>query len=141
MKKLLLSVTAALIAMSCQGPVGPAGEGMNWFIRDYTVSSSSWQQGDVMYYFEQNIPQLDQFVYDDGSTTVYMYAQATGDPGSNIQTPLPCAVYYAQDDYLWTMNVTYDYSPGLITFCVIPSDFIVNSDLPPTMKFRVVLQW
>jgi len=65
--------------------------------------------------------------------------------GTEVQTPLPFTVPLGEEgnggkDILWTETVSFDFSPGRVTFYVNYSDFVTRVR-PGTITFRVVLTY
>lgn len=129
--------------VSCEGPEGPAGEGTNWYIQDFTVSASEWRimdDGDGAYFMcEKNISALTPLIYEDGNVFAYRYIR----PGQSneVQSPLPFTLHLMEgQDYIWTETTYFDFMAGSIAFYVQYSDFATNIN-PGAVEFRVVLNW
>lgn len=80
---------------------------------------------------------LDQFIFDKGFVMVYLI-QYDGD--TQVQTPLPFVMHYADGDNLWTETFSYDYSVGSFAFYVTYSDF-VTENFPNECQFKIVMHW
>jgi hypothetical protein len=150
MKKNLLLTGLLLVTMaSCEGPMGPQGEGMNWEVRNYVVRKSDWQlvggQGSLnsYYMYEVNESLLSDFIYTDGNVFAYLIQN----PGQNseVQTPLPYVLPVGEwsggQEFLWTEIFSFDFMPGSIAFYVSYSDFATDVALPEECEFRVVMNW
>lgn len=151
MKRFVLLLSIIVFALtSCEGPagpMGPEGEGMKWFVETYTIRENQWElvngvdELDSYFRAEVKIPDLTNFVYEDGNVFCYMF-QTVG--GVEVQTLLPFTVPYGDgpinDEHLWTETYACDFSPGYVVFYVNYSDFYTNNR-PPTTSFRVVLNW
>ena len=152
MKKYLLFFMAAMMLFpSCQGPAGRDGvdgEGINWFVRDYTINSSDWQlvggtdELNSYWQAEISVSELTKFVYESGNVFCYMYQK--DDNNNEVQTMLPFTVPKGSNsggtEELWTETYACDFMPGSIMFYVNYSDFYTNNR-PPATSFRVVLNW
>jgi len=144
MKKSLFALVALVMALvSCEGPEGPAGEGVNSYIEDIVIRDGEWKlmdDGDGTYYMcTINIPALSRQIYLDGNVFVYRYIR----PGqsSEVQTPLPFTLHLQEGgNYEWTETTYFDFMPGSIAFYVQYSDFATNIT-PGTQEFRVVFNW
>jgi hypothetical protein len=155
MKKILFLLFAMiLLSTSCEGPVGPRGEkgesgnGLMWFIQEFTVRSDQWKLvGGVdalnsYFQYEVSIPDLNEDIFYDGKMTCYMYL----DDDYRIQAELPEVIHYGQynpntgNDDLWTETYKCDYAIGHVMFKVEYSDFY-TVNRPGTKKFRVVLNY
>ena len=143
MKKALFLFTVVLFIVSCKGPVGPEGPqgyGTNWKIINLVANSSNWTEvldkdGLNRYYTcHFSVPEIDSFVYTDGSvSTYYEY--------NGVQLPLPWVQHNENlAGNLWTQTIDYDYSVGGLNLRVTNSDFAVAPPSDP-MKFRVVIMW
>ena len=146
MKKfvLLLSLTA-LTLVSCEGPMGPPGDGVNWDIIKYTVYERDWnlvgRPGDLGSYFMYEFSEtaLTSFVCEKGNVFGYRWLD------NNTQTPLGQVVVMGEKDnhgneFLFTEVYSFSFRPGYITFYVDYSDFATEI-LPGTCEFRIVLNY
>ncbi len=155
MKKILIFMCVLTMALtSCEGPMGPAGppgepgEKLNWKILNYTVYADHWQlvgEKDALnsfYIHELPLSELTNFIYEKG--VVRGYRILTLDNGDKVQTPLPYIVPVGEQDgsneKLWSEYYTFDFKPGLITFCAYYTDFY-TANKPPTCTFRIVMNW
>ena len=137
---------------ACEGPVGPPGrdgydgydgkdgESTRWKILNLTVQQNHWQWDNVdeCYFYEFPIPELTEFVVEDGA----VLAQAL----LGSYRPLAFTAYYydtgAQMYYAET--VSYEYTKGYIRFNVASSDLFDNTPytyLPQEYNFKVTLMW
>ena len=146
--KLLLLLAAIILLTSCIGPKGDPGEGMGWFVKEYTITEKRWElmngrdQLNSFFRAEIKIPELDKYVYDKGNVFVYMFQEVEGD---EVQTLLPFTIPYGEERYngqkhLWTETHSYDFTIGSIMIYVNYSDFY-TSNTPPAATFRVVLNY
>ena len=167
---LLLSVIFALSACEGdQGPMGPMGPkgntgsdgkdgtngkdgkdgegGIGWYIKTFTVKKDEWTRvgrpGELnsFYYADLKIPELDSFVYADG--TVIGYLLIADDDGVEAKNGMPYVLHKGEDkkgESLWTQTYNFDYTPGVVRFYVTYSDFKTEAT-PGTEKFSIVLMW
>ncbi len=144
MKRLFTLFVLATYLISCEGPIGPAGEdgeSVYWDIQTITVNANEWvrytdENGLNTYYMcEKSFPALTNYVYEYGNTSGYMFVYYGN---TEVQVPLPYTIPYenlAGDQ--WTEIYSFDFTPGSIAFYVHYSDF---ADIaPPTQVFRIVL--
>ncbi len=154
MKKLLFLALAAIAAASCEGPVGPPGPvgpsgSANRKVLYLTVLQNYWDRigntNELNSYFGytfNDVAELTNNVYKNGAVMAYV----TIDPQTSYEAlaQLPYTRYYGDEDaggeFFWSTHYDYEYSPGMISFYVTPSDFITDQ-YPPTTTFRVVLMW
>ena len=144
MKKLIFLLIIPFFALACEGPMGPPGYANLW-VNYYTVESNRWildgnpDAYGSYYYYRINIPQLTDYVYDDGSVVVYL------DYSDDVQAILPSTVNHGKDvngyDYLWEERFDCEISPGYIDVLVTRSDFRTKDNRPDTYRFKVVLSW
>lgn len=147
MKRLLTLLVAAFLLWGCEGPmgpmgpdgpIGPPGEGTSWDVSEWTVNqwtlSGSVDGNNSFYYADLAIPKLDNFIAYKGNVFVYIYTI------DNVQAPLPYVSHKGEGAALWTETYDYDFAPGSIRLYVQYSDF-KTSIVPPTTKFRVVMNW
>ena len=137
--------------LSCEGPMGPegpAGAGMNWDVKEYTVQSSQWvlngaveNQPNSFYFYEIIDPDLSEFIAEEGNVFVYLFTSQTS-TGSWVQTPLPYILHKSNDDGTerWTETYDYDFTTGSIVIYVTYNDFFTETR-PPSCTFRVVKNW
>jgi len=157
MKRILfLLVMSVLVLASCEGPAGRDGfdgrdgldgKGMNLVVKTYTIREGDWKlikgvnELNSYYQAEVLINELNKRVYEDGNVFCYMFQNIDG---VEVQTLLPFVIPVGEKDgnkeNLWTEMYSCDFSPGSIMFYVNYSDFI-TAVLPPTISFRVVLNW
>ena len=142
MKKIILFISIALLAVSCQGPVGsegPQGYGTNWKIINLKVAAKDWvattdNNGlNKWYSCHFTMSEITSFVFTDGTTLTYFL-------DNGIQQPLPYVQHYEDANLnLWTRTIRFDYAVGGMNLYVTNSDFA--NDPPVAMNFRVVLMW
>ena len=145
---------------ACEGPMGPPGiDGTNaeptqWWIKDITVAKSSWQlvggaPDDIGSYFRCviNVPEITKDIYNDGAIICYyLYKDEFGD---DVQTVLPYTyydisirqnIYGDNDEFPYSVQFSFDTTPGSIAFKLVFSDFYTKDfGPPPTCKFKLVL--
>lgn len=150
MKRLLTLLVVSVLLLGCEGPmgpmgydgpvgpVGPPGEGTSWDVSEWTVNqwtlSGSVNGVNSFYYADLAIPQLSNFVATKGNVFVYKFTD------NNVQAPLPFVTHKAEGAALWTETYDFDFTPGSIRLYVQYSDF-KTSIVPPSSKFRVVMNW
>jgi hypothetical protein len=142
--------------IACQGPAGrdgldgangKDGEGINWWIGNFTISANQWELVNGVnalnsyYRAEVQVPQLTEFVYENGNVFVYMFQNVNG---TEVQTLLPFVVPYGEasgsEEFLWTEMYACDFAVGSVVFYVNYSDFFTENK-PPATSFRIVLNW
>ena len=155
MKKLrgwLLMVMIGITA--CEGPMGPAGppgrDGTEtlWWIKDFTVTSRMWElvgsPDEIGSYYRCifDVPDLTAAIYDDGG--IICYYRYVDDFGDEVQTPLPYTYYDMVIEngveFPYSVQFSYDVTPGSIAFKLVFSDFFTGEFGPPaSCKFRLVM--
>ena len=147
MKRLLTLLVAAFLLLGCEGPMGPMGpegpegppgEGTSWDVSEWTVNqwtlSGTVNGNNSFYYADLVIPKLTPFIAQNGNVFVYKYTS------NNVQAPLPYVSHKAEGTALWTETYDFDFTPGSIRIYAQYSDF-QTSIVPPSSKFRVVMNW
>ena len=145
MKKAFLLFFVAVLAASCDGPMGPPGrdgrDGLaNKRIIDIDVASRQWrvaydENGNRFYYAQFDMPEITQAIYDNGG--VFAYHELNG-----YQQVLPYTRHNKEYGIEWTRTIDFEFTTGTITFYVTDSDFADTPNAwPETMFFRVVLIW
>ena len=153
MKKILLLMTIAIAALSCEGPMGPQGpkgDVADWFVNFYVVGERSnqyeygyWESlGDGKFQCVFDIPELDDFVYNEGIVNVFFMQDM--DTNNEIQVGFPHIFFYEDYGKTYTATYTFDMQKikgkmGSIAFNVAYSDFIDAP--PPACTFRVAMIW
>ncbi len=149
MKRLLTLLVVSVLLLGCEGPMGPTGydgpagpagptgDGSNWNVSDWTVNQwtleGSVNANGSYYYADFAIPKLIPFIADNGNIFVYKY-------NNDVQVPLPFITHKAEAAALWTETYDFDFKPGSIRVYVQYSDF-KTAIVPPSSKFRVVMNW
>jgi len=143
MKRLLTLLVVSVLLLGCEGPMGydgpagPKGDGTNWNVSDWTVNQwtleGSVNANGSYYYADFAIPKLIPFIADNGNIFVYKY-------NNDVQVPLPFITHKAEAAALWTETYDFDFKPGSIRVYVQYSDF-KTAIVPPSSKFRVVMNW
>jgi hypothetical protein len=96
MKKLLFFAPALFLIASCTGPMGPSGPrgpqgpagNANVFAFNYFVNPNNWIENGTLgtenygFYAPFDLPELDEFLFEEGAVLVYMFDGAA-------QLPLP----------------------------------------------------
>jgi len=146
MKKVVLLLSLLTLGfVSCEGPMGPPGEGVNRKIIPYTVFDRDWKlagkAGELgsYYWFEFAERELTTFICEKGIVSGFRKF----DDGS--QTQLGQVVVVGESDnhgneFLFTEVYSFSFRPGYITFYVDYSDF-ETSVRPMTCDFRIVLMY
>lgn len=149
MKKILFLLLLTVVFGACEtdsdlnwnNRPGGTDETQNW--DSYTITVKKWERmggvNEDKSYFRCIVEDeyLDQFIFDKGFVMVYLI-QYDGD--TQVQTPLPFVMHYADGNNLWTETFSYDYSVGSFAFYVTYSDFITEN-FPPECQFKVVMHW
>ncbi|MDR1729869.1 MAG: hypothetical protein LBR52_04325 [Prevotellaceae bacterium] len=115
----------------------------------YTVSSTDWKLFDVppeageleesgwtYFYYDFREPFLTNMIFDNGVMNAYLVMDAE----KEIISPLPFDDYY-QGNYMWTEQVTCEFSPQNVRFIVKYNDFDVQNRDPWSYTFMVRLAW
>lgn len=143
MKKLLTIVAVALIATACEGPVGPMGpqgpEGVVHKVYNYDlrITRNQWQKGEDLigphYFADLLIPQLDEeMIWGDG---LYQLAWRYIEDGFEVRQTLETTIYHDDDGYLWSENISVQFSVGEARVIIRYSDFDMNRTPPVLMEF------
>ncbi|MGV8094530.1 MAG: hypothetical protein AB2L24_21970 [Mangrovibacterium sp.] len=142
MKKLILFLFTAVLAASCEGPagpMGPPGEGANWEVTDFNITSWDRDAQGGFFFKHYTFHQLDDFIYNDGIVIAYIEFNGA------YQTPLPYTRYREEviggEAYRWSELIDFEYTVGEITFYLTPSDFDTVAETPAPARIRVVLLW
>ena len=133
---LLLSLLA-LAFVSCEGPIGPPGEGFVPYVRYFEVKSQDWQlydSDDYVSYYKSSPVEIDigNEGYNDGIVNVYLFQT---DDGSEIQTPLPYWIQYTDRGNRWLEGYNFDFDRETVVFYADCQ----RGQRPPTCQFRVVV--
>ena len=156
MKKLLgWMIVMMMMFSACVGKVGPPGrDGLDgevtyWKIIDFAVKSDDWllkgdgdEIGSFYYYLFDNVHELSQDIYDNG--LIVCYYRYRDEFGDNVQTVLPFTYYdifvdQQGNEFPYSVQYTYDTTPGSIAFKVVFSDFYTLENKPPACSFRLHL--
>lgn len=157
MRKIVFILLSAIALIACEGPEGPAGrdgkDGQDgkdgyetgWYTTSFTIKKSDWilsgQAGalNTYYYADKQIPELTDWVFDEGVVIGYLQT------GTDVKNGLPFVLHLGEEgnngqEFLWTETYDFDYSPGMIRFYITYSDF--NTQFPPESEtFHIVLMW
>lgn len=134
MKKALLPLLLLPLLISCE-----INQNSNMEVVYVQIKTSDWHAEvadngtNLFYYCDVDVPQITQYAYDQGLvSTFYIWDQG--------QQVLPYVRHFEDANlYGWTRTFDYEYSPGALTVYATRSDFV--ADPPPTMNFRIVVQW
>lgn len=153
MRKIAFIVLAAILLIACEGPMGPAGRdgkdgqdgyGTEWYTTSFVIKKSDWILSgpagalNTYYYADKQIPQLSDFVFDEGLVLGYIQTDV------DVKNGLPFVLHMGEEgngqEFLWTQTYDFDYSPGMVRFYVTYSDF--NTQIAPEAEtFHIVLVW
>ncbi|MDR1645071.1 MAG: hypothetical protein LBS05_04510 [Tannerellaceae bacterium] len=144
MKKILAAWLTLIFLCACEGPVRPPEEQTQWKSVYYTVKEADWRlvgRPDALnsfyqYSFEE--PSLTDFIYEEG--VVMGYEVANYGTRDELLRPLPDTWPVGEDGMFWTESVSFEYKPGLVTFCIGYSDF-ATSVRPLTKTFKLMMIW
>jgi len=156
MKKILGCLVLVMIWFTaCEGPRGPAGrDGIDgevtyWKVFDFTVTRKAWEligkpdEIGSYYYYVFDVPELTRAIYDEG--LIVCYYRFKDDFGDNVQAILPYTYYDIfvnkwEEEFPYSVQYSYDVTPGSIAFKVTFSDFYTADNEPPvTCNFRLHL--
>lgn len=148
-----------MVISACQGPAGPVGppgrDGLDgvgevtyWKIKEFTIARNSWDligiPGEIgsYFYYVADVPELTNAIFEDGA--IICYYLYMDDFGDNVQTPLPYTYYDIMVnggvEYPFSVQYSYDVTPGSIAFKVVFSDFYTADNKPPaTCTFKLHL--
>ena len=152
MKKIFCWIVVAALAFSACGKDGMDGkDGLDglltyWKVIDFTVSRPDWVrkgEGDQIgsyFYYVFDVPEISQKIYDNG--LIVCYYRFEDDFGDDVQTVLPYTYYdIIVDDYgnelPYSVQYSFDVTPGSIAFKVVFSDFYTAEYDPPTCFFKL----
>lgn len=142
MKNFLVIFLMAFVFASCEGPMGPPGEGVETQVINFTVKEADWKliddgQGlNKSFTYTFNAREITKSVCDNGTVVGYLY-QEIGN--TTVQTSLSCSIPFEdKTGHTWTETYSFDFEPGYVTFNIMYSDFNVNQN-PRTQDFRIVL--
>ncbi|MDR1344183.1 MAG: hypothetical protein LBJ39_02405 [Tannerellaceae bacterium] len=137
MKKLPVALMIILGCLSCDGPSDTTNEpGME--TRIYTVKQWGLSSGTSFYQCSFSEPALTEFVYNNAIVAAYWVINP--DTRNETLQPIPDTWPAAEGPDRWLESVTFDYSPGRVTFYVGYSDFATNV-APPEMTFKLMMIW
>ena len=161
MKRILGCFLIAMIGLSaCEGPMGPAGrdgrdgrDGLDGMAvvwdEEFIINRNDWKLfGDPKdpnmigsyYYYVFDVPQISQKIYKDG--LVLCYYRYIDEFGDDVTTVLPYTFYDIDvnqwsEEFPYSIQYSFDITPGSIAFKVVFSDFYTDENLPPTCTFRM----
>ena len=155
MKKLLGLLLVVLVLSACEGKVGPPGppgkdgEFTYWKIIDFTIVQKDWElirnpdEIGSYYYYVYDVSEITKAIYENG--LIVCYFRYMDDFGVNVQSILPHTYYdiLVSDKgigFPYSVQYSYDVTPGSIAFKVVFSDFLTAENFPPkTCNFRLHL--
>lgn len=121
-----------------------------WDIVNVTINEGDWIWDNAVGRYEAvvDLPELTQFVYENGAQLGYVFI---GDPGvDEVQKMLPFvhSYYEGEDDdgnpILYTETISCDFqygSPSTVAFYIQSSDLFRDDSILASYNFRVVLIW
>ena len=160
MKNFLFLLIAAFTMTACVGPMGPEGpQGENgiadWDVISLEIPAVGWEVvtsgSDFEYYIAtfDDIPEIDQFTFDEGLVKCYRELDYDNDGDYEVQQEMPISRHMKQelDGGLayWTETLDYDYGVGFLNVYFTISDFVPFTDNsnailgPEKMRFRLVI--
>ena len=143
---------------ACEGPVGPmgppgrGGDPTYWKVIDFTVARRDWslfspgnEPNEIgsYYYYVFDVPELSRAIFDDGA--IICYFRYRDELGYTVQTPLPYTYYDIivnqwGEEFPYSVQFSYDVTPGSIAFKLVFSDFYTDENEPPaSCNFRLHL--
>ncbi|WP_106829096.1 hypothetical protein [Parabacteroides pacaensis] len=146
MKKLLLLMLVAFVAMSCEGPTGPQGPpggAQKVYVGEYTIHDSDWESyltedGFVNYTYVFDDKNILEDYYIDGVAVGYIYL--VDGQKNELKEPLPYTESYIDGaGKACTAHYTFDFMPGSIAFHIRTDSS--RPKTPPTTTFQVVMTW
>ena len=153
-----------LVFSACEGPAGPPGrdgydgkdgkdgydgkdgkdgkDGVStqWKIFNLAVQQNHWQWDSVdeCYFYEFPIPELTEFVVEDGAVLAQVLL------GSYRSLAFTAYYYDTGAQMYYAETISYEYTKGYIRFNVASSDLFDNTPvtyLPQEYDFKVTLMW
>lgn len=120
-----------------------------WEIVNFTVKKEDWKWNDQAKQYEAiaNLPQLTEFIYENGAAIGYVFIGTRGD--DEVQKLLPFVNTYsgtnnAGETVYFTETISYDFqlgNPSTVAFFIKSSDLFKDPEAPQNYKFRIVLIW
>ena len=157
MNRLFGCILIAMMGLSaCEGPMGPAGrdgrdatDGMVVvFEEEFSIKANDWNlysdEPNMIgsyYYYVFDVPQITQKIYKDG--LVICYYRYIDEFGDEVTTILPYTFYHIDfnqfgEELPYSIQYSYDITPGSIAFKVVFSDFYTAENKPPaTCLFKM----
>jgi hypothetical protein len=138
MKKhvLLLLSVLSLTFVSCEGPIGPPGEGLVPYVEYIKIQSNQWENyatNDYVSFYKcvRDVDVRDN-AYKNGFVNVYLFQM---DDGNEIQTPLPYWIQHTDRGNTWLEGYNFDFDRKTIAFYADCK----RGERPPLVEFRVVV--
>jgi hypothetical protein len=127
------------------GPPGPPGEdGWAYYdVKYYEIKQWALAANGRYFFSEVNAPAITTNVLYNG--VIFGYLVYNYDTNKERHIPLPYDIYYNTTDQYgnitsWTETVSFEITPGKITFYYEPSDFYTG-DIPQACMFKIVAMW
>ena len=115
-----------------------------WKILNFPIQKEKWQWNKNASQYEviEDIPDLTEFIYEEGATIGYVFL---GEQGKDeVQKMLPYVNTYSVDNQVFTETISFDVqlgNPSTVAFFIKSSDLIEDSNAPQNYNFRIVLIW
>ena len=139
MRKLLLLLTIAVFAVSCESLETSRKQSY-----EFTARANEWTRvvgnsGEVFYTCTKYFPELTISIFNTGNVIAYVREEG------NVQNILPRVRHRADGPEKWTSTLDYTFGVGSITFVYTNSDFrykpYEDFEEPGEQLIRVVLEW
>lgn len=120
-----------------------------WEVKNFTVKKEEWKWSEdrAQYEFVFNLPELTEFIYENGAQIGYVFI---GEQGKDeVQKLLPYVNTYsskndAGETVYFTETISCDFqlgNPSTVAFFIKSSDLFKDPDAPQNYNFRIVLIW
>ncbi|MDR1762695.1 MAG: hypothetical protein LBR64_01885 [Dysgonamonadaceae bacterium] len=137
--KLFLPVIFAVLALSSCTKYTDNYVEPEVFSKRFTVLRSDWSKSSddsgLYYYCQFRVPELTNEVYNYGALNAYLVYSPEN---VEVLTPLPFNDYWVDNGYMWTEQVTCEFSPGYVTFILKPSD---HADAEPYYDYDFLVRF
>jgi len=148
MKKIVIALFSMLVLVACNDDdpiyVNP-DESALWINKALTVGANQWKleggkdQLGSYYYADFAIPELTDFVVDNGAVILYFQNPEE----SRVKNAMPYVLHKGEfddygDRYYWTQTYDYEFWPGHVRVFCTYSDFLTGVDSPDRQTFHLV---
>ena len=159
---ILLALSGAALLSGCTKEYYEVNEGVEMYMRDFEISSDSWDatdalgqngepNGGLLLYIPLKVPEITDKVVSYGNVTV---SRKLYDNGKVFWTPLPCsraeALRYGEtDEYFYSTYLDYEWGvnkqgEGIVTVYFTATDLEIETDdkgniIGPEMELRVTV--